>query len=91
MCHNIFTIPLFSTMADPSSIFYYLILTYNLHLNSCEYIVITTKCHDIFSCARYRYNIFFILFYFILTHKELTHASQPFYNISMYTLYLITM
>ena len=77
------------TVTDPSPIFYYFILTYNLHLNSCEYIVITTKCHDIFSCARSRYNI--LLFYFILTRKELTHASQHFHNISMYTLYLITM
>ena len=50
-------------MTDPSSIFYYFILIRNLHLNSCEYIVITTKCHDIFSCARSRYNI--LLFYFI--------------------------
>ena len=84
--YNVFTIPLFSTMTDPSPIFYYLILTYNLHLNSCEYIVITTKCHDIFSCARSWYDI--LLFYFILTHKKLTHASQYFHNISMYTLYL---
>ena len=75
------------TVTDPSSIFYYFIL--NLHLNSCEYIVITTKCHDIFSCVRSRYDI--LLFYFILTYKKLTHASPHFHNISMYTLYLITM
>ena len=31
---------------------------------------------------------YFILFYFILIHKELTHASQHFHIISMYTLYL---
>ena len=62
--YNIFTIPLFSTMIDPSPIFYYLILTYNLHRNSCENIVITTKYHDIFSCARSWYDI--LLFYFIL-------------------------
>ena len=60
--YNIFTIPLFSTVTDPNPIFYYLILTYNLHLNSCEYIVITTKCHDNFSCARTQYDI--LLFYF---------------------------
>ena len=76
-------------MTDPSLIFYYFILPYNLHFNSCEYIVITTICHDIFSCVRSRYDI--LLFYFILTYKELTHASQHFHNISMYTLYLITM
>ena len=40
----------------------------------------------IFSCARPWYDI--LLFYFILTHKELIHAAQYFYNISMYTLYL---
>ena len=40
----------------------------------------------IFSCARSWYDI--LLFYFILTHKELTRVTQHFYNISMYTLYL---
>ena len=80
--YKVFTIPLFSTVTNPSLIFYYFILTYNLHLNSCEYIVITIKCHDIFSCARSQYNI--LLFYFILTHKELTHASQHFHNIYIY-------
>ena len=75
-------------MTDPSLIFYYFILPYNLHFNSCEYIVITTICHDIFICVRSRYDI--LLFYFILTHKELTHASQHFHNISMYIMYLIT-
>ena len=76
-------------MTDPNPIFYYFILTYNLHFNSCEYIVITTICHDIFSCAGSWYDI--LLFYFILTQKELTYASQHFHNIFMYTLYLITM
>ena len=51
-------------MTDPNPIFYYFILAYNLQLNSCECIVIITKCHDIFSCARSQYNI--LLFYYIL-------------------------
>ena len=65
-------------MTNPSLIFYYFILTYNLHLNSCEYIVIITKFHDIVLDLN-------------MTYKELTHASQHFHNISMYTLYLVTM
>ena len=32
--------------------------------------------------------IFYYFILFILNHKELTHVSQYFYNISMYTLYL---
>ena len=54
----------YKIMMDPSSIFYYFILTYNLHLISSEYIVITTICYDIFSCAKSRYDI--LLFYFNL-------------------------
>ena len=64
-------------MTDLNLIFYYFILTYNLHLNNCEYIVITTICHDILSCARSKYEI--LLFYFILTYKELIHTSQYLY------------
>ena len=55
-------------MTNPNPLFYYFILTYNLHFNSCGYIVITTMCHDIFSCTRSRYDI--LLFYFILFYFD---------------------
>ena len=52
----------------------------------CRYIFTIQYNTFIFSCARSQFDI--LLFYFSLIQRELTHVSQHFHNIFIFTLYL---